>query len=239
MAKSRSPNYPALMLSSAVEAARKLWDAEKRTAVSNEAAALSMGYKSLSGPARVAIGAMRQYGLIERAEKGHIRLSELAVKALHGEPVEQIKAISQAAQTPALFQELAASHMDASENAIRSYLITKKGFVDDGARKAARTFKDAMTLALPPDEGYTERSKQEKPQAMAGEQANYSFTKQGPDGTPQSGILSWTVPYGDQGRQITVQVRVEGERLKRAHIASVRRFLELAEAGLTEGAGDE
>lgn len=166
--KMRSPNYPALTLPQALEAASKLWEAEKRTPVSSETAAKSMGYKSLSGPARVAIGAMRQYGLVDKTEKGHLRLSDLAVRALHADGEELLQARIEAAQKPALFMELSETHSDASENAIRSYLITKKGFAEDGARKAARTFREALGLVQPQPPGYTGGDSQEKPQAMHG-----------------------------------------------------------------------
>jgi hypothetical protein len=231
MAKSRSPNYPALSLPAAVELARKLWNAEKRTSVSHEAAALSMGYKSLSGPARVGIGAMRQYGLVDKAEKGHVRLSDLAIKILHGDDVDQLAAMSRAAQTPPLFQELSASHFQASENAIRSYLITKKGFMDDGAQKAARAFRESIGLAQPSAEGYTDRETREKPEAMTGIETGQSSTSgRSVDG---SGVLSLKVPYGTGA--LAVEIRVSGEPLKRAHIERIRKYLELAESDLPTG----
>jgi hypothetical protein len=235
MGSNRSPNYPALTLSNAVAAVNKLWESEKRTSVSSEAAALAMGYKSLSGPARVAIGAMRQYGLIDKAEKGHIRVSDLAVQILKGDEADRVVALSGAALNPPLFSELVNTHLDASENAIRSYLITKKGFVDDGARKAAKAFRDAVTLATPERSGYTPEETQEKPKAMAGIESG----QQGATGratTDVSGVLSLKVPYG--AGALAVEIRVTGEPLKRSHIAKVRRYLELAESDLTENGGD-
>lgn len=233
--KLRSPNYPALSLPQAIDVVGKLWSEAKRSAVSHDAAAQAMGFKSLSGPARVAIGTLRQYGLIEKAEKGHIRISDLAVKILHGaDDEEHAQALQEAALTPDLFMELAKSHIEASENVIRSYLITKKAFAEDGARKAARAFKETMELAKVEGRGYTAPNAQEKPQAMAGELPNYTFEKQGPSGTPESGLLSLTVPYGGHG-QLTVQVRVAGERLKRSHVEKVLRYLELAKDDLGDG----
>lgn len=228
--KMRSPNYPALSLPQALEAVRKLWDAEKRTAVSHETAAQAMGYSSLSGPARVAIGALRQYALIDKAEAGHIRVSQLALSALHGESTERTAAIATAAGTPELFRELMASHMEASENAIRSYLLTKKGFADDGARKAAKAFRETMALAGMPEKGYNPVQTQEKPEAMAGIESVQSAGSRPPDGP---GILSLKVPYG--AGALAVEIRVTGEPLKRAHIERVRKYLELAESDLQNG----
>jgi hypothetical protein len=55
-AKERSPNYPSIGLPSAIDLARKLWNAEKRTAVPPEIAARALGYNSLSGASRAALG---------------------------------------------------------------------------------------------------------------------------------------------------------------------------------------
>lgn len=237
--KMRSPNYPALGLAQALEGADKLWKAEKRTPVSHETAATALGYQSLSGPARVAIGALRQYGFIHKADKGHVRLSDLAVAALHGNPDDKQAALRRAAINPPLFKELSLNHRDASDTAIRSYLITKKDFSEDGARKAAKAFRDTLKLAKPDASGYTPTDEQEKPEAMADTtQPDYTFQRTGPDGKDLSGILSLTVP-GGQGSQLTVQVRVVGERLKRSHIAKVRRYLELAEGDLIDDVTDQ
>jgi hypothetical protein len=233
--KMRSPNYPAMSLPHAVEAARKLWTAEKRTAVGNETAAQALGFKSLSGPARVTIGALRQYGLIDKAEKGHIRLSDAAVHILHGDESSKAAGLAQAALEPPLFNELHGTHLDASENAIRSYLLTKKGFAEDGARKAAKAFKETMALATGDASGYTATNEQEKPEAMSGQEVPFSFKSQTPDGSIKSDLMSLIVPYGSQGQQLNVQIRVVGERLKRSHIAKVRRYLELAESDLEDG----
>lgn len=229
-AKGRSPNYPALSLPQALEATRKLWDAEKRTAVSHETAAHAMGYSSLSGPARVAIGALRQYGLIDKAEAGHIRVSQLGVSALHGDGTDQAAAVATAAGQPELFRELMVSHLEASENAIRSYLITKKSFVEDGARKAAKAFRETMALAGMPEKGYTASETQEKPQAMAGTDTVQNTGSRSSDGV---GVLSLKVPYGTGA--LAVDIRVSGEPLKRAHIERVRKYLELAEGDLPSG----
>ena len=56
-----------------------------------------------------------------------------------------------------------------------------------------------------------------------------------PTSVSAEGGLFLTVPY--KGKNLTVQVSVEGERLNRDHVAKVRKYLELAEEDLGE-AGD-
>jgi hypothetical protein len=225
--KMRSPNYPGLSLKQALEAADKLWKAEKRTPVTHDAAATGLGYKSLSGPARVAIGTLRQYGLVDKSDKGHVRLSDLAVRALHGNAEDKQVALRQAAVNPALFKELAKEHSDASEAAISSYLITKKDFAEDGARKAAKAFRETLKLAKSDASGYTPPDEQEKPEDMQG---NDTGQNTGTGGKPSDGVLSLNVPFGKGS--INVQVRVAGNAISAAHLARVRRYLELAEEDL-------
>jgi hypothetical protein len=181
--KLRSPNYPALSLPQALEGAGKLWNAEKRTPVGHEAAALALGFKSLSGPARVMIGALRQYGFIVKAEKGQIRLSDLAVAVLHGSPDDKRTAMRQATVNPPLFKELAQDYSDASETAISSYLITKKAFAEDGARKAAKAFRATLKLAKPDASGYTPDDSRKEPENMQGTDTGQNFKDTG-SGTP-------------------------------------------------------
>lgn len=83
-------------------------------------------------------------------------------------------------------------------------------------------------VATAPDGGYTQRSGQEKPEAMQGvETARNMGIPQSADG---SNVLSLKVPYG--AGALTVEIRVSGERLKRAHIERIRKYLELAEDDL-------
>jgi len=237
--KLRSPNYPAFGLGQAVEAAGKLWNSEKRTPVSHETAAVALGYKSLSGPARVAIGTLRQFGFIDKAEKGHIRLSDLAVRVLHGSAEERQAALKQAAINPPLFKELAQNHTDASETAIRSYLITKKGFAEDGARKAARAFRDTLKFAKLEASGYTANDGGKEPEDMTGIDTGQdikdvgAWTGDSGKGQDRTRVLSLNVPFANGS--LMIQVRVTGDTLKAAHIQRVRRYLELAEADLESG----
>lgn len=157
MGHQRSPRYPAVSLSDAIQAVRSLWGKEKRTAVQAEVLAKALGYSSLSGGARTKIASMRQYGLLEK-HAGGLRLSDLGMKIIHNQEgsEEQSKALREAAVSPELFKELYESHADGSEDAIKSFLILKKGFSDSGARLAAAAYRDTLSLAKPNSQGYTD-----------------------------------------------------------------------------------
>ena len=156
MDQQRSPRYPSSSLSEAIRAAKSLWAKERRTAVNGDVLARAIGYKSHSGPARALMGAMRQYGLLEKQGAG-LRLSDVAMEIVHGaEGSEaQIAAIRWAALQPDLFRELYSSHPEASEDAVKSHLILRKGFAEAGSRLAASAYKDTLALAKLPDSGYS------------------------------------------------------------------------------------
>lgn len=155
----RSPRYPSIGLPSALDAIGKLWQREKRTSVPAQVAVRAMGYGSLSGASRSVIAALRQYGLIE-SSGGSVSVSDVAVDILVHEPNSQewLEAIGKAARSPDIFRELLQTHQDASDSAINAYLITKRRFSPDGARKLARAFRETMALANRGGQGYTQAS---------------------------------------------------------------------------------
>ncbi len=156
-AKERSPNYPALGLPTAIDNVRKLWQHAKRTPVEADTAARAMGYNSLSGPARTAIGALRQYGLIESGQ-GAVTVSGLAVNILvHPEgSADWIEAVTTAAANPALFREIAETHANTSDAVLSAYLYSKKKFSMDGAKRFIRSYRETTALANRVGGGYNE-----------------------------------------------------------------------------------
>jgi hypothetical protein len=156
MSSQRSPRYPAISLAEAITAARALWSKEKRTPVGDEVLAKAVGYKSLSGASRTMIAALRQYGLINK-QLGGWSLSDSAMEIIHNTDgsAAQLKAVQGAALEPILFHDLFATHPHGSEDAIKSYLILKKGFLDAGAKQAAAAYRDTIAFAKLNETGYT------------------------------------------------------------------------------------
>jgi len=147
MTKHRSPNYPAISLEEAMVLAMKIWNKEKRTALSSEAAAIAMGYASLSGAARPKLSALKKYGLLEKSGRNY-RISDLALKALHGTPKEKVDSLTEAIKSDKLFAYLINEFPEASADTLKSVLITKHGFSDDGAVKCTTAFLASKNLAF-------------------------------------------------------------------------------------------
>lgn len=149
MAKVRSPNYPNIPLSVALEAVRPAFKKENRNKMSRSVLAGHLGYTSLNGRALGKLGAIRAYGLIEGSGE-ELRISDDAIMALNapdGSPDRQT-ALARMASKPTLFQELRKDFPDdlpSIENV--RYSLVKRGFTDTAAGKAAQSFLSSMKLA--------------------------------------------------------------------------------------------
>src|SRR4029077_512888 len=78
----RSPAYPAIGLEEAIQKARGIWEHAKRTPVSTEVVASYWGYQAKSSGWRMAVSALKQFGLLENVDgqrSGKVKLTELAV----------------------------------------------------------------------------------------------------------------------------------------------------------------
>jgi hypothetical protein len=117
-------------------------------------------------------------------------------------------------------------------------LLTKKDFSEDGARRAIRAFRDTITLAKPNASGYSGDDDEDSGEDMdqlepIGQRKNDQAGGAGGAGKHESGVFSMTVPFAKGS--IAVQVRVTGDAMSPAHLARVRRYLELAEQDWNEG----
>ena len=143
----RSPSYPNMPLQEAVEAVAKI-EAKYRSSVVDRAdGAKLLGYSSLSGPSNMALAALAAYGLIERAGKGEMRVTERAKSILHPEnDAEKKAALRAAALEPQLYRDLTERYQDVPippEDGVITYL-NRQGFNPSAVRSAARAFLQTM-----------------------------------------------------------------------------------------------
>ncbi len=154
MAKERSPNYPAIGLDVAVTLARQIFEKERRAIVPTEVIASALGYSTksgnLSGNALGRIAALRQYGLLEKASLGKLKISERAINLIlnPSENPSFMKAAREAALSPPLFRDLIEEHGEASDDALRVHLIRDRGFISpEAANRVIKAFRDSCTFA--------------------------------------------------------------------------------------------
>ncbi len=163
VARQRSPNYPTVPITTALDSARKFYAKAQRTTVHPEEAQRAMGYSKPSGASRSRLAALRQYGLLDDT-KGGVRLTELGLRLLHPQSDEEYQqAVAEAALTPPLFKELWESHRSADPSIIASHLIRTRNFSTAGAKYAADAFKATVSIVKAPPEGYSSPDAGQRP----------------------------------------------------------------------------
>ncbi|MFQ6027598.1 MAG: hypothetical protein ACE5Q6_08915 [Dehalococcoidia bacterium] len=150
MATRRSPNYPSMELSSAIDAVKKIYAKEGRSEMAQEVAVKAMGYNTLNGASRSALGALRHYGLFDakRGENnGKLSQRALTLSLMPPSANEYKQAVKEAALEPPLFRDLYQSMPDASDQNLIYHLVTKGEFTHDGAERCSKVFRAAIQFA--------------------------------------------------------------------------------------------
>lgn len=231
MATHRSPNYPAHGLSETIEMVRRIYEKEKRSQSSGEIVAKALGYSSLSGNARVKIGSLKQYGLLEGDERKGMRVTNLAMQLLYpSSDAERSDALKTAAIRPALFQNIYTEKRGASDESIVNYLVSKLDFSPNGAAQAVESYRDAMSVSGLENFGYNE---QETPaiteaQSMQPESKSASIAESAPQiiaGAPRSWSWPLSVP-----RAVNAQLMITGQFNKNDLLRLTRQIEFIAES---------
>lgn len=142
----RSPSYPIMSLSEAIEQVRKIEKNYRTANVDRVAAAKLVGYSGLSGPANKALAALAQYGLVERAGKGEMRVTGRALAILYSDSdTEKLQNLRAAAFEPNLFRELQERYpnMTPPADGVESFL-NRRGFNQTAIRPAMKAYLDTL-----------------------------------------------------------------------------------------------
>jgi hypothetical protein len=240
MGKMRSPNYPSIGLSEGIKAIQQIWDKEKRTAVPIDVLGKAMGYTSVSGPVRTKVAALRKYGLLEQSG-GNYKISELGMQILHSMPESQERrdAINIAAMRPESVRELYETHADASDEALKSYLLVRKSFSEAGAKQFIKAFRDTLSIANPSQSGYTPdeaadiAEADEMEQSLSESKEVVSYRKRNPNvrslnvSSEPRKTFTWPLSKG-----VTAEVRFTGGEVQPSHLDLLAKYLELAKSAI-------
>ena len=156
MTRIRSPGYPSIALAEAIDLTGKIFEHNRRNPTDREAAVKDMGFSGITGHSQKMLSNLAHFGLIEKAGKGGVGVSELAVRILHPKNSEERKvALQEAAFSPELFQEIRTNWPDGfvSENSLRAYLM-REGFASVAVAPAIKSYQD--TYGFLRQEGATE-----------------------------------------------------------------------------------
>jgi hypothetical protein len=172
---------------------------------------------------------MRQYGLLEDKD-GNYRISDLANSLLHlsENSDERQAALKEAAQKPKIFQEILANYPDGlpSNENLKNYLISKKGFNPDSVDKFVRVFRETIELAKLTEGRYTGgEGEGEKEGAMPEILSDQDRTQFRPSSTaPAVQTYSWALSIP---RNVRAELRLYGQDLRREDVDTLKKYLEL------------
>ena len=147
MATHRSPNCPQISFEDAILKGRKVYDKEQTHAAPKAAVAEDLGYSSLNGSALSAIGALRQYGILEGNSEG-LRVTQDAVAYFElDEGAERNEAMARMIFNPPFFDSLRQSFPETlpSEATLKHHLI-KEGFLPRAAEDVVRVYRANVSL---------------------------------------------------------------------------------------------
>lgn len=164
----RSPSYPGISLSEAIEKARVVYQHESRNAAPVVAIVGHWGYKAGSGPGSVAFAALKKFGLLDDEGTGAGRtakLTDLGLKIIlddREDSPDRAAAIREAALRPGIHSELWSKYGGElpSPQTLRYHLLTDRKFTQSGADEFIQQFKATIDFArlkesgiMPPAEG--------------------------------------------------------------------------------------
>ena len=151
--KGRSPAYPAIDLSTAVERAQTLWEREHHYPTTVTTILGHWGYGPKSGGGYAALAALKSFGLAEDEGNGADRrawLTELAQDIVTA-PNESARRelIRKAALRPPIHKELWDEYQSRlpSDTELQVTLMRKRGFTPSGAAELVSEWKRTMAFA--------------------------------------------------------------------------------------------
>lgn len=151
--KDRSPSFPFITLTKAIERTRELFQAARRHEMRLPDAAAAMNYAPKSSGAIQTLAALIAFGLVDDNGSGDARkfkITDLAFKMLEDQrPGAREAALAEAAVSPKAIAEYLAKwgHQRPADGICVSELRIEGGFTEDGAKLFLRVFDDAVGYA--------------------------------------------------------------------------------------------
>jgi hypothetical protein len=151
----RSPAYPGISLSEAIEKARALYNAEGKYAAPMPSAFKAWGFSEKSSGGRETRAALRYFGLISiegDSETGKVKLTDDAYRVImdtREDQTEKNTIVRRLALTPAIHQKLAAQYPEGikSDSTAVHFLMFDEGYSPTAAAQLIEEFKATATFS--------------------------------------------------------------------------------------------
>lgn len=198
--RDRSPPYPYVALTQAIERTGELLKKAKRHEVRLADAASTWNLRPTSSATSQTAAALLSFGLVESIGNGKerkLKVSDLGWRALEDRrPGAKEAALAEAALKPPIMAELARSWVGGrpDDEICISELKFERGFTDEGATKLLRAFDDAMRYARAGDIGKMRDTQQEDASKSGGTPAD---SRAGPP--PREAAVGDYIQWTDAG----------------------------------------
>jgi len=230
----RSPNYPQITFTAALDFAKKIWEQEKKHVVSVDVALKHMGYNSRNGRSAASLSALRKYGLISYEGSG-LRVTDDAATIFvypSGTP-EREGRIRELAMLPPLFKELVREFHGGlpSDANLSARLQTERNFSAEGAANLIKTLRHSLELA-----GVDKAATKSENRAESNPQERQTMTPNVTHTTPPppSPAVQHGVPTGEShtwslGGSVRAHLTITGE-LRPKNIKLLKQYVDLLAA---------
>ncbi len=177
----RSPGYPSIDLGEAIEKAKTLWELEGRNSIATDVVFDHWHYGAKSSSGRLVLAALKKYGLLQ-VQGGMAQLTEAAIAIITDEredPAERQARIWEAAQKPAIFNELLNKYQERlpTDASIRHYLLNERKFTSYAADQVIRAFRNTLAFAKPSESDMMFRQDDDKTPQGAEAEMGSIYTK--------------------------------------------------------------
>lgn len=134
-------------MGSALDHAKSIYQGAHRSAISSDTAYKLMGFSGKTGSSAAALGAIRQFGLVDGL-RGDLKISALALSIFEPESiVEYGQAVEKAAFNPDIFQEINTQfggRIPPADEPIRAFLIRGHDFSSAGANDCIAALRETL-----------------------------------------------------------------------------------------------
>lgn len=221
--------YPSASLEKALVRAQRIYEAHRATPLEREDAAKAMGYSSMSGPAAMTIGTLVSYGLLERAGKGMVKVTDLTKAILYPNGLdEKRQALREAGESPALFKAIRKlfGNDKATVEGIESYM-RREEYGKNAPPAGSKAYME--TWAFLETEGVSETDSAE-PTAEAPQDDGHQQKTRAQPIAKEGFIEQFTIPVGNG---IVVSVYASGT-LGRRELHNLKRIVDYQESLLDD-----